>query len=135
MAVVVFDPAAFREAYPRFSSELISDAQLEQAFDLACLLLDNTDASPVPYDPERGILIRRTLLWLLGCHIEVGTRRPAVVRHGRQRQCVVLPPAEHRQGLLQSDTVRPDLLAGRPTVCCRRTVLRRAPLASVGVEA
>lgn len=69
MAVVVFDPVAFREAYPRFSSELISDAQLEQAFDLACLLLDNTDASPVPYDPEQGILIRRTLLWLLVCHI------------------------------------------------------------------
>ena len=45
MAVVEFEPAAFREAYPRFTAELISDAQLQQAFDLACLLLDNTDAS------------------------------------------------------------------------------------------
>lgn len=69
MAVVEFDPAAFREAYPRFSADLISDAQLEQAFDLACLLLDNTDASPVPYDPEHGVMIRKTLLWLLVCHL------------------------------------------------------------------
>ena len=77
MAVVEFDPAAFREAYPRFTAELISDAQLQQAFDLACLLLDNTDASLVPYDPEHGILIRRTLLWLLVCHLATMALWPA----------------------------------------------------------
>lgn len=67
MAVVEFDPAAFREAYPRFDA--LTDAQLQQAFDVACLVLDNTDASPVPYDPARSIFIRRTLLWLLVCHL------------------------------------------------------------------
>lgn len=69
MAVVVFDPAAFREAYPRFTAELLTDAQLQQAFDMACLLLDNTDGSPVPYDPEHGVMARQTLLWLLVCHL------------------------------------------------------------------
>ena len=72
MAVVVFDPEAFLAAYPRFApggATLLKDSQLRQAFDVACLLLDNTDASPVPYDPERGILIRQTLLWLIVCHL------------------------------------------------------------------
>ena len=69
MAVVVFDPAAFREAYPQFTAALLTDAQLQQAFDVACLLLDNTDGSPVPYDPENGVMIRKTLLYLLVCHM------------------------------------------------------------------
>lgn len=72
MAVVVFDPQAFLEAYPKFApggKPLLTDAQLQQAFEVACLLLDNTDASPVPYDPDRGIMIRRTLLWLIVCHL------------------------------------------------------------------
>ena len=72
MAVVVFDAQAFLEAYPKFApggKPLLTDGQLEQAFEVACLLLDNTDASPVPYDPERGILKRRTLLWLIVCHL------------------------------------------------------------------
>ncbi|WP_297849464.1 DUF4054 domain-containing protein [uncultured Desulfovibrio sp.] len=72
MAVVVFDPQAFLEAYPRFApggKPLLTNAQLEQAFEVACLLLDNSDASPVPYDPDRGIMIRRTLLWLIVCHL------------------------------------------------------------------
>lgn len=74
MAVVVFDPQAFLEAYPRFRNPqtgepLLTDAQLQQAFDVACLLLDNTDASLVPYDPDKDIMIRKTLLYLLVCHL------------------------------------------------------------------
>ena len=74
MAVVVFDPQEVREAYPRFfdpktGQPLLTDAQLRQAFDVACLLLDNTNSSPVPYDPAHGIMIRKTLLYLLVCHL------------------------------------------------------------------
>lgn len=69
MAIVVFDPAHFREAYPRFTEDLLTDAQLQQAFDVACLMLDNTGQSRIPYDPEKGILIRQTLLYLLVCHL------------------------------------------------------------------
>ena len=60
MSVVVFDPQEFLEVYPRFvdpktGQPLLTDAQLRQAFDVACLLLDNT--------------IRKTLLHLLVCHL------------------------------------------------------------------
>ena len=82
MSVGVFDPQAFRETFPRFvdpktGQPLLTDAQLRQAFDVACLLLDNTDASPVPYDPANGVMIRRTLLCLLVCHLATLALWPA----------------------------------------------------------
>ena len=69
MAVVEFVPADFRELYPQFTEALISDGQLTQAFNVACLLLDNSDSSPVPYNPATGVLVRQTLLNLLVCHL------------------------------------------------------------------
>ena len=72
MAVVQFMPADFLEAYPKFApdgKQLLTDAQLQQAFEVACLLLNNTDSSPVPYNPDKGIMDRRTLLWLIVCHL------------------------------------------------------------------
>ena len=69
MAVVVFDAVAFRESYPQFTEELLTDAQLQQAFSVACLIVDNTDQSYVPYDPDNNILVRETLLYLLVCHL------------------------------------------------------------------
>lgn len=69
MAVVDFVPADFRELYPQFTESLITDGQLTQAFNVACLLLDNSDSSPVPYDPATGVLVRQTLLNLLVCHL------------------------------------------------------------------
>ena len=75
MAVVVFDPAEWLEAYPQFQG-LLTNAQLNQAFGIACLMLDNTDASPVPYDPDNGIETRKILLWLLVCHLAALALRP-----------------------------------------------------------
>jgi len=75
MAVVVFDPQEWLEAYPQFQGQL-TDAQLTQAFNVACLMLDNTDASPVPYDPDNGIETRKVLLWLLVCHLAALALRP-----------------------------------------------------------
>lgn len=69
MAVVVFNPEQFRAMYPRFTQDVITDAELRQAFDVACLILDNTNASPVPYDPDKDVFVRRTLLYLLVCHL------------------------------------------------------------------
>ena len=72
MAVVEFAPSEFLEAYPQFApngKQLLLDGQLRQAFDVACLLLNNSDRSPVPYYPEKGIMIRRTFLWLIVCHL------------------------------------------------------------------
>ena len=69
MAVVILNHQDFREAFPQFLPEIVTDAQLGQAFKTACLLLDNSDASPVPYDPQNGVLARETLLYLLVCHL------------------------------------------------------------------
>ena len=67
MAIVVFDLALFRKSYSKFSS--MSDDELNEAFNVACLILDNTDSSMVPFDPEKGILDRQTLFNLLVCHL------------------------------------------------------------------
>ncbi|MEB5816718.1 DUF4054 domain-containing protein [Klebsiella quasipneumoniae] len=68
MAIVTFDSGEFLSIYPRFSS-VLTPAQLQNAFDVACLVLDNTESSAVPYDPTNGINDRKTLLYALTCHI------------------------------------------------------------------
>ena len=75
MAVVVFDPQEWLGTHPRFEG-LLTDAQLQNAFDVACLLLDNTEASPVPYDPPAGVMTRKTLLYMLVCHLATLALRP-----------------------------------------------------------
>ena len=67
MPIVVFDPTEFRQRRPQLES--LSDAQLLAAFDTACLILDNSERSPVPYAPDAGVLDRKTLLDLLVCHL------------------------------------------------------------------
>lgn len=62
MAVVIFDPTAFKEAYPQFAA--VSDAVLENYFNLATLYLSNKDCSIV-----QDVGRRTTLLWLLTAHI------------------------------------------------------------------
>lgn len=70
MAIVVFDPASFRVAYPQFADTLTwPDERLGEAFSQAELILDNSAASIVPYDPDKGITERATLFNLLVCHI------------------------------------------------------------------
>ena len=66
MAVVAFAPEAFRARHPEYAA--LGDAALDDAFGLACLLLDNTDASPVPYEPG-GDESRAALLDLLVRHL------------------------------------------------------------------
>ena len=66
MAAVVFDPNEFREINPQFAD--FSDAQLQFAFDVACLVVDNSERSVVPYNPP-GVTTRKTILYLLVCHL------------------------------------------------------------------
>lgn len=70
MAVVIFSPDDFREDFPQFADKkLYPDRRLLMAFNAATVLLDNTDTSPVPYDPANGVLIREVLLHYLTCHL------------------------------------------------------------------
>ena len=70
MAVVVFNSEDFRMDFPQFADSVkYPDRQIEMAFNTAVALLDNTEASPVPYDPANGVLTRELLLYYLTCHI------------------------------------------------------------------
>lgn len=68
MAIVVFDPAAFKLAFPAYDT--FTDEQLDAYFLVSELIIDNTDASIVPYDPAviPAILERKILLDLLVAH-------------------------------------------------------------------
>lgn len=77
MAQVVFDPSAFKLAYPEFGA--VEDGLLSSCFDLATLYLSNADCSVVQ-DLER----RRILLWMLTAHIAYlrGALTPAGISGG-----------------------------------------------------
>lgn len=66
MAVVVFDSAEFKAINPQFAD--FTDAQLQFAFDVACLVADNTERSRIPYSPPADNT-RKTILYLLVCHL------------------------------------------------------------------
>lgn len=54
MSSVVFDLQAFKAGYPRFA--VIPDAALVTAFENACLLVDNTGGSAIPFKPRHKLL-------------------------------------------------------------------------------
>lgn len=62
MASVEFDVNEFKQLYPNFQN--LDDTLLENYFNAACLLLDNTDKSPV-----KDLAERKMLLYMLVCHI------------------------------------------------------------------
>jgi len=66
MAGVAFDPDEFRGGNPQFAD--FADAQLQFAFDAACLVVDNSGRSKVPYNPPK-VIARKTILYLLICHL------------------------------------------------------------------
>lgn len=75
MAIVTFDPAAFKIAFPDYAN--LTDEQLDSFFLVAELIVNNTDASIVPYDPTATpeVKERKILLDLLVAHqSELSTR-------------------------------------------------------------
>lgn len=62
MAVVIFDPAAFKARYPEFAA--VSDPTLQAYFNEATLYLSNTDVSPV-----QNVTRRAMMLNMLTAHI------------------------------------------------------------------
>ena len=62
MSSVVFDPVAFKAAYPEFAT--LSDATLARYFTQATIYLDNTGCSPV-----KNLTVRAMLLDMLVAHI------------------------------------------------------------------
>lgn len=66
--VVVFDVDEFKTLYPQF--ENVDEAVLQNYFNAATLLLDNTDKSPV-----KDLAERKMLLYMLTCHIATLKKR------------------------------------------------------------
>lgn len=68
MSIVIFNPIAFKFAFPAYSS--LTDDTLNAYFLVAGLIIDNTDASIVSYDPTAtpANLERKILLDLLVAH-------------------------------------------------------------------
>lgn len=76
MAIVVFDVEEFRQLYPKFRK--VSDEELKNFFDIVgCLIYSgNTGNSSIPYDPDKGVFERKTLMYMLVCHLAELSLRP-----------------------------------------------------------
>ena len=138
MAIVTFDIEHFREVYPEFAS--MTDAMLQAGFDTACLILDNTDHSVVPYDPPT-VTARATLLDMLTCHL-LALRKRGLFAVGQVSSAsegsigtgFAMPPAVNQAGYFSQtqcglafwQVMRKYMVGGRyyaPTFC--RPILRR----------
>lgn len=64
---VVWDKEDWLAMYPQFAG--MTDEQLSALWQMAVTIIDNTEASPVPYDPENNVYVRKILLWALMCHL------------------------------------------------------------------
>ena len=67
--IVIFDPAEFRAGNPKLTPEKVGDEQLQYFWEMAVTFINNTDSSPFPYDPAKGIRTRKIMLYLLVCHL------------------------------------------------------------------
>lgn len=65
MPAVEFSPVEFKDIYPQFGD--FADARLEFFFDGACVLVNNSEKSIVPYDPPKD-RTRKIILYALVCH-------------------------------------------------------------------
>ena len=71
-AVVEWDESAWRELYPQFDEGqpwYCTSAQLAQLWQVATTLVDNMPTSQIPYDPGKGIMVRKIILNALMCHL------------------------------------------------------------------
>jgi len=55
MAIVIFDPTAFKARYPEFAA--VGNVTLQAYFNEACIYLANTDTSIVQNIPRRALLL------------------------------------------------------------------------------
>lgn len=63
---VELDAAQWRELYPAYAEA--TDGQLALWWEQVCALIDNTPASPVPFDPP-GRTTRKAVMYAALCHV------------------------------------------------------------------
>lgn len=72
MASVVWNEGAFLAMYPQFAptaANAPTAEQLSALWEMACTLIDNSEGSLIPYDPDNGVYIRKIALYALVCHL------------------------------------------------------------------
>lgn len=70
MAIVQLNISDFRTFYPIFADAVqYPDNVITYAFNLAETYIDNTNGSPIPYDPSKNILLRQRVLYMATCHL------------------------------------------------------------------
>lgn len=70
MATVTLDEDLFRSIFPAFSDEnKFSSEVLTYWFGQACEIVGNDDTSPIPYDPDTGVVTRQGVLFAVLCHL------------------------------------------------------------------
>ena len=70
MAIVQLNISDFRTFYPIFADSVeYPDNVITYAFNLAETYIDNTESSPIPYDPSKNILLRQRVLYMATCHL------------------------------------------------------------------
>lgn len=77
MAAVELDKAQWREMYPDLAD--LSDVRLDGLWAVACQIVGNGPRARVPYDPERGVLTRKWILYALTCHLAALAQRGDMV--------------------------------------------------------
>lgn len=66
--IVEWDEAYFLELYPQFIGKFTSE-WLAQQWKLVETIVPNTDNSPIPYDPDKGVEVRKILMYAIMCHL------------------------------------------------------------------
>lgn len=70
MSIVALNISEFRIFYPAYEDPVkYPDTLITAIFDEACCIVGNSDTSFYPYDPNRGIQIRKFLLYAATCHL------------------------------------------------------------------
>ena len=73
MAVVTLDIGEFLGLFPHlykaYNDQLITDEMITDDFDTVAEWIGNNDSAPFPYNPEKGIMTRKRLLYLATCHL------------------------------------------------------------------
>ena len=139
MAVVVWDVAEFRTLYPQFDYPggrmPCTDGQLAGLFEMACALVDNSETSTIPYEPDRGVTIRKVLLYAIVCHLAT------LAWQGRQGQFGTISNATEgsvsvgfQQPTLPASGVTQAWYGQTPCGLLAWSLLRRYALGGVGYK-
>ena len=86
MAIVQLNISDFRTFYPIFADSVqYPDNVITYAFNLAETYIDNTESSPIPYDPSKNILLRQRV-YMATCHLlQLNSQSPQ--QTGRGNKC------------------------------------------------